>query len=88
MGEPFFQPWISDKEPKAPDGWGIDGFHGTAPLICSACFKELEVRDQYLYTFSAIHAIILHNTKECWDRYKQEQLQFEQDQERLREYNE
>lgn len=68
--ENYFQSWISDKEPKAPEGWGIDVFRGTVDCWnCEACWKKIEFRQQYLYSFQPSGAVILHNKKECYERF-------------------
>lgn len=61
----YFQPWISDEEPKLPEGWGSDAYRGRVALGCLKCREPLKLGDQYLYKFSPSGTIVLHNTKEC-----------------------
>jgi hypothetical protein len=62
----MYKPWISDEEPKVPEGWGLDVFRGRVKnFICASCKKPVEFRQEYIYNFNIGEVGILHNTEEC-----------------------
>lgn len=66
----YFKPWISDEEPKLPDGFGLAAIKNSNTYFgCQACGKKIEWQEQYLYSFQPNGTPCLHNTKECWDKY-------------------
>lgn len=67
----MFFPWTSDKEPKPPVEWGVAiRRRATIALNCKACNQEIHPRKEYLYSMhQPSGAVILHNTKECWEKY-------------------
>lgn len=72
MSENYFQPWISDKEPKAPEDWGLDALRSNPRWTCNGCGEMLKMRDQYLYQYRPQGTIIVHNKQECFDKVNSE----------------
>lgn len=63
----YYQPWISDKEPKTPKGWGLSILLGRASNIftCAKCTKEIKFSKEYIYTYKVTGTEMRHNTEEC-----------------------
>jgi hypothetical protein len=66
--EPYFKPWISDEEPKAPEGWGIDVLRSTY-YVCAGCQEQVKPRDEYVYRFQREGVTVIHNRADCWFKY-------------------
>lgn len=66
----YFKPWISDEEPKVPEGWGLDAIRrNTTRFQCDQCKKRIEWQEQYLYQYHEEGTTILHNKKDCYEGF-------------------
>jgi hypothetical protein len=66
IAEGYFRPWISDKEPKAPKGWGTDICKGVRLTHnCMTCKGIIAYSQPYVYSYQTDGLKVAHNTERC-----------------------